>query len=329
MELPKRLNLSDSILKAAQEILDKSNAVKEETLVELRQTALSTNTLTPELNVNLRSRLATAASRGASLARRVAGGSAAIILDPILNSSPANEGEPEALRQNMSPEDRARHDRLNSGQEQGRFNDNDSPQATPQAQTAPQSTQSNDVPTTELPPITVTADRIRSPRVATRTAADDSADRLNAISLGQSVAERGGTPAPDSEPQNDAERDAANNMRRRRREIASEEVIHPRRKKKKLINPQIEFNPETKDVKEAVVTYGKIKSSKRITKALQDIISKGQAKEYKFEDGTTVKIEPAMARIALNKYNAMSDFDKAQAAKTMRNSYKEFLTSIR
>lgn len=355
MDLPTRLNLNDSILKAAQAILDKGKeekpVVKEETLTELRQTVTTTDATPSDTVERVRARLRapTIINRSLSLARRAVTSGVGAVVGFGLDSSSTNDGEREELDRinSLSPEDRAREldapdpripsniqQRTDAPRNDTPSNDGPAaqaePQAEPQSRTEPQRTQSNDGPTAELPPITVTAERPAraAPRPA-RSPADDSSDRLNAISLGQSVADRGGEPAADAAPRNSGEEDAANNMRRRRREIASEEVIHPRTRKKKLVNPQIDFNPDTKDVKEAVVTKGRIASSKRITKALQDIVAKGEAKEYKFEDGTSVKIEPAMARIALNKYNAKSDFEKAQAAKVMRNSYKEFLTSVR
>lgn len=74
---------------------------------------------------------------------------------------------------------------------------------------------------------------------------------------------------------------------------------------------------------------GKIASSKRITKALQDVVDNDEAREYTFDDGTTGMIEPGMAKIALAKYNSLSPFEKAKAAEYMRGSYKNYIRAIK
>ena len=71
---------------------------------------------------------------------------------------------------------------------------------------------------------------------------------------------------------------------------------------------------------------GKIKSSKRIVKTLQKVLEKGEPEDFQFENGTTVTLQPAMARMAVGYYNKLSEFEKAQAAKIMRQSFKDFLS---
>lgn len=74
---------------------------------------------------------------------------------------------------------------------------------------------------------------------------------------------------------------------------------------------------------------GKIKSSRRITKALQVAIESGNPVEYTFDDGTVGTIEPSMAKLALAKYEALSPFEKAQAAEYMRGSFKNYIRAIK
>lgn len=74
---------------------------------------------------------------------------------------------------------------------------------------------------------------------------------------------------------------------------------------------------------------GKIKSSKRITKALLDAVESGESREYTFDDGTTGIIEPSIAKLALAKYDALSPFEKSKAAEYMRGSYKNYLRAIK
>jgi hypothetical protein len=74
---------------------------------------------------------------------------------------------------------------------------------------------------------------------------------------------------------------------------------------------------------------GKIKSSRRITKALQVAIESGEPVEYTFDDGTVGTIEPSMAKLALAKYEALSPFEKAQAAEYMRGSFKNYIRAIK
>lgn len=74
---------------------------------------------------------------------------------------------------------------------------------------------------------------------------------------------------------------------------------------------------------------GKIKSSRRITKALQVAIDSGEPVDYTFDDGTVGTIEPSMAKLALAKYDALSPFEKAQAAEYMRGSFKNYIRAIK
>lgn len=74
---------------------------------------------------------------------------------------------------------------------------------------------------------------------------------------------------------------------------------------------------------------GKIKSSRRITKALQVAIDSGEPVDYTFDDGTVGTIEPSMAKLALAKYEALSPFEKAQAAEYMRGSFKNYIRAIK
>jgi hypothetical protein len=78
---------------------------------------------------------------------------------------------------------------------------------------------------------------------------------------------------------------------------------------------------------QAVATHtGKIKSSSRITKALQKAISSDAAVDYSFEDGTQATIEPSLAKRALTYYEKLSPFEKAKVAQQMRASFKSFLS---
>jgi hypothetical protein len=74
---------------------------------------------------------------------------------------------------------------------------------------------------------------------------------------------------------------------------------------------------------------GKIKSSKRITKALQDIITGGEPKEYRFEDGSVGMLQPSMAKVMMDKYYSLSPFEQSRAAQYMRGSYKNFLRAVK
>jgi hypothetical protein len=74
---------------------------------------------------------------------------------------------------------------------------------------------------------------------------------------------------------------------------------------------------------------GKIASSKRITKALQDAVDNNEPREYTFDDGTVGTIEPSMAKLALAKYNSLSPFEKAKAAEYMRGSFKNYIRAIK
>jgi len=84
------------------------------------------------------------------------------------------------------------------------------------------------------------------------------------------------------------------------------------------------------DTTAAAATHtGKIKSSKRITKALLDVINDGEPKEYRFDDGTIGILQPSMAKIIMNTYYSLSPFEQAQAAQYMRGSYKNFLRAVK
>lgn len=89
------------------------------------------------------------------------------------------------------------------------------------------------------------------------------------------------------------------------------------------------FVREAASTASAATHTGKIKSSKRITKALQDVISSGEPKEYRFEDGTVGILQPSMAKIMMNTYNSLSPFEQAKASEYMRGSYKNFLRAVK
>ncbi|MCX6783263.1 MAG: hypothetical protein NTZ20_04755 [Candidatus Levybacteria bacterium] len=74
---------------------------------------------------------------------------------------------------------------------------------------------------------------------------------------------------------------------------------------------------------------GKIKSSKRIMKSLQVAAEQDKEIDFTFGDGSTQTIQPALAKMAIRHYNSLSEFEKAETAKLMRNSYKEFLSAIK
>lgn len=74
---------------------------------------------------------------------------------------------------------------------------------------------------------------------------------------------------------------------------------------------------------------GKIKSSKRITKALQDVIESGEPKEYRFDDGTIGILQPSMAKILMTTYSSLSPFEQAKASEYMRASYKNYLRAVK
>jgi exonuclease V gamma subunit len=81
---------------------------------------------------------------------------------------------------------------------------------------------------------------------------------------------------------------------------------------------------------EATATHtGRIKSSSRITKALQKAITRDIGVEYNFEDGTQATIEPSLAKRALAYYQKLSPFEKAKVAKEMRTSFKSFLSIVK
>lgn len=74
---------------------------------------------------------------------------------------------------------------------------------------------------------------------------------------------------------------------------------------------------------------GKIKSSRRIARALEQIVNRDKALPYTFDDGAVANISPAIARLALERYRKNSEFDKAKLAAKMRASYKEFIAVIK
>ena len=74
---------------------------------------------------------------------------------------------------------------------------------------------------------------------------------------------------------------------------------------------------------------GKIASSVRIVKALQKASENDVEVPFNFENKTTMNISPALAKLALRYYNGLSAFEKAQAAKMMRSSFKQFLDVAR
>lgn len=92
--------------------------------------------------------------------------------------------------------------------------------------------------------------------------------------------------------------------------------------------PKVRFVVEAEAAGVATHT-GKIKSSRRITKAMQVAIDKGEPVEYTFDDGTVGTIEPSMAKLALSKYNSLSPFERAQAASFMRGSFKNYIRSVK
>lgn len=71
---------------------------------------------------------------------------------------------------------------------------------------------------------------------------------------------------------------------------------------------------------------GKIKSSKRIITSLELAAEQDKEVSFQFENGTTATIQPALAKMAIRNYNTMSEYEKAEAAKKMRLSFKDFLS---
>ncbi len=92
---------------------------------------------------------------------------------------------------------------------------------------------------------------------------------------------------------------------------------------------RIRFIDEAASTATASTHTGKIESSKRITKALQDVIENGEPKEYRFDDGTIGILQPSAAKIILNTYNSLSPFEQAKASEYMRGSYKNFLRAVK
>lgn len=77
------------------------------------------------------------------------------------------------------------------------------------------------------------------------------------------------------------------------------------------------------------ISEAKIESSRRIVKAMQKAIASGQGVEFTFDDGTTATIEPSLAKKALDNYTKMSPFERAQSAKQMRTSFRNFLQTVK
>jgi hypothetical protein len=186
-----------------------------------------------------------------------------------------------------------------------------------------------------------------------------SADDLNAISYNLSKNKDAGASGALDEPMAKEKTSAAENIKKRLRQLNQEETDFEKMSEKKnkgkytpLDEPAEKIENKRKQVKfgepgneklsneeldqeyingimeaEASASHtGKIKSSKRIIKTLQKVLERGEPEDFQFENGTTVTLQPAMARMAVGYYNKLSEFEKAQAAKIMRQSFKDFLS---
>jgi len=186
-----------------------------------------------------------------------------------------------------------------------------------------------------------------------------SADDLNAISSNLSKNKDAGASGALDEPMAKEKTSAAENIKKRLRQLNQEETDFEKMSEKKnkgkytpLDEPAEKIENKRKQVKfgepgneklsneeldqeyingiteaEASASHtGKIKSSKRIIKTLQKVLERGEPEDFQFENGTTVTLQPAMARMAVGYYNKLSEFEKAQAAKIMRQSFKDFLS---
>lgn len=71
---------------------------------------------------------------------------------------------------------------------------------------------------------------------------------------------------------------------------------------------------------------GKIKSSKRIMSVLQAAAENDKEALFQFDNGTSATIQPALAKMAIRYYEGLSEFEKAESAKLMRKSFKDFLS---
>jgi hypothetical protein len=192
-----------------------------------------------------------------------------------------------------------------------------------------------------------------------------SADDLNSISSNLAKGKDAGSSGALDEPMAKEKNSAAENIKKRLRQLNKEETdftkmkekknkgkfepvddapverIENKRKPVKFGEPGNEkMSKEDVDSEEVDQEYingimeaeassshtGKIKSSKRIVKTLQKVLERGEPKDFQFENGTTVTLQPAMARMAIGYYNKLSEFEKAQAAKLMRQSFRDFLS---
>ena len=141
-----------------------------------------------------------------------------------------------------------------------------------------------------------------------------SADDLNSISLDLA---KGNTPVV-AEPNKDKKRSAVDVIKNRMA------TISPEIKEEE----EIDFDALSESQGNATHT-GKIASSVRIVKALQKASENDVEVPFNFENKTTMNISPALAKLALRYYNGLSAFEKAQAAKMMRSSFKQFLDVAR
>jgi hypothetical protein len=81
---------------------------------------------------------------------------------------------------------------------------------------------------------------------------------------------------------------------------------------------------------EASATHtGKIKSSRRIMTVLRASAANDKEVLFQFDNGTSATIQPALAKMAIRYYQGLSEFEKAQAAKLMRSSFKDFLSATK
>jgi len=141
-----------------------------------------------------------------------------------------------------------------------------------------------------------------------------SADDLNSISLDLV---KGNTPAV-AEPLKKEKESAVDRIKNRMKEISP------------TVNEEEEIDFDALSESEGNATHtGKIASSVRIVKSLQRAAQNNVEVPFNFEDKTTMNISPALAKLALRYYNGLSAFEKAQAAKLMRSSFKQFLDVAR
>ena len=143
-----------------------------------------------------------------------------------------------------------------------------------------------------------------------------SADDLNSISLDLV---KGNTPAVAEPLKKEKEKESAvDRIKNRMKEISP------------TVNEEEEIDFDALSEAEGNATHtGKIASSLRIVKALQKASENDVEVPFNFENNTTMDISPALAKLALRYYNGLSAFEKAQAAKMMRSSFKQFLDVAR